>query len=642
VLTAVAQTILASAAGVVLFVIWRRTIQWDRVAGLFITAGFLIRALSGQALFWISYLKLPFAMPLQGGRGFWSLAADAERYFDISASLVFAGARSVIFVKPELSSPAFLQLAALGVALFGFVPSVGVLLNAFAFLGTTAIMVRLARANDPPSRPALVGIAAFCFAPGLICWSTQLLKDPLVHFLMAAFVGGLVVFQDTTMERARGATRRILTACATMALALTMIAGIRPYLSFVFWGTTLLLYFVTRLYTRSRRLATVAALVLLVVAAQLILAASGSYLPADARFVLRPSSENDQARRSGPGTLQTLEDTRRILQDAGGKSVIRSGRNLPEYRDGGSDPERGAVHSPARPVTSDATSLPWLSQFAMITLRGVVAMIFPRAFASMAGLIEIGGGSRFWIVAEIDTLIFDVVLLLALFVVIRALASGRRRRNFALWLVMLATAVMVVLFSYTIPNYGTLFRHRAMVFTGLCLILCVDKRRALPGGAHGEEAALLPADPPRAILRPWRRDVPQDADHSKRATCSSALHMGRRIISGNVAHSPSDTALRPQSTVEDRRMTPSPSLTLQTAQIVAPGNTEEMVVIPVLPLVPMSNAMDFAACTVPRFQTPAGMGALDVTGLAPSSAIAASTEHASPQRPGSGPPRGGK
>src|ERR1041385_1146655 len=49
-------------------------------ASLIIAAGFLLRAFAGQALFWISYLRLPIARPLQLGDGLWFFAVDGAFY----------------------------------------------------------------------------------------------------------------------------------------------------------------------------------------------------------------------------------------------------------------------------------------------------------------------------------------------------------------------------------------------------------------------------------------------------------------------------------------------------------------------------------------------------------------------------------
>ena len=61
-------------AAVACFGLWRLCRAQPRI----VVAGFLVRALVGQALFWISYLRLPVARSLQLGDGFWFFAVDGR------------------------------------------------------------------------------------------------------------------------------------------------------------------------------------------------------------------------------------------------------------------------------------------------------------------------------------------------------------------------------------------------------------------------------------------------------------------------------------------------------------------------------------------------------------------------------------
>ncbi|HVG22877.1 MAG TPA: hypothetical protein VND45_01880, partial [Thermoanaerobaculia bacterium] len=70
-IVAVLQTLAATAAGWMLFRLWRAALPpqlWlQRVAAV----GFLTRAVAGQLLFWISWARLPFLPQLQAGNGLW-------------------------------------------------------------------------------------------------------------------------------------------------------------------------------------------------------------------------------------------------------------------------------------------------------------------------------------------------------------------------------------------------------------------------------------------------------------------------------------------------------------------------------------------------------------------------------------------
>jgi hypothetical protein len=111
------------------------------------------------------------------------------------------------------------------------------------------------------------------------------------------------------------------------------------------------------------------------------------------------------------------------------------------------------------------------STFARLT-AGLTAVIVPHFIAERLGLIHIGGGQGLWAIVETDTLVFDALLIVVLYYLFRGLPRGAWR-NPSFWLVVLTTTGITVLLAYTISNFGTLFRHRAMIFIGLCLLLVV-------------------------------------------------------------------------------------------------------------------------------------------------------------------------
>jgi hypothetical protein len=125
-----------------------------------------------------------------------------------------------------------------------------------------------------------------------------------------------------------------------------------------------------------------------------------------------------------------------------------------------------SVIAPRRDVLPQST-------FARVT-AGLTAVVLPHFIGERLGLIHIVGGRGLWAIVETDTLIFDGLLILALYYVFRTLPKGAWR-NPSFWLVVMTTAGITVLLAYTISNFGTLFRHRAMIFIGLCLTLVVAR-----------------------------------------------------------------------------------------------------------------------------------------------------------------------
>ena len=101
-------------------------------------------------------------------------------------------------------------------------------------------------------------------------------------------------------------------------------------------------------------------------------------------------------------------------------------------------------------------------------LTGAACVIVPRSLGERFGLFHIGGGQGLFWFTDIDTLLFDVILLWALIAVGRRLSASWR--NPLVWLVALLLLLVTLPLAYTITNYGTLFRLRAMIYVGLVLM----------------------------------------------------------------------------------------------------------------------------------------------------------------------------
>ena len=102
-------------------------------------------------------------------------------------------------------------------------------------------------------------------------------------------------------------------------------------------------------------------------------------------------------------------------------------------------------------------------------------MFLPRLLAESLGIIRVGGGRGLWLFAEIDTIVFDLVLLYAIVYCTRSLSRGRARMTatFVACIVVLVMTAGPML--YTVNNFGTLFRLRLMVYY-LAAILPVTLR----------------------------------------------------------------------------------------------------------------------------------------------------------------------
>ena len=91
-------------------------------------------------------------------------------------------------------------------------------------------------------------------------------------------------------------------------------------------------------------------------------------------------------------------------------------------------------------------------------------MFLPRILAESLGIIRVGGGRGLWLFAEIDTIVFDLVLLYAIVHCTRSLRRGRARMTATFVLCCVALLMTAGPMLYTVNNFGTLFRLRLMVY----------------------------------------------------------------------------------------------------------------------------------------------------------------------------------
>ena len=96
-------------------------------------------------------------------------------------------------------------------------------------------------------------------------------------------------------------------------------------------------------------------------------------------------------------------------------------------------------------------------------------MLVPRGIGQRTGLVEIGGGKGLWWFSDFDTIVFDVVALLAVCLTARWVRAASLR-NPVFWLVAAVTVSIGVPLVYTVTNFGTLLRLREMIYLGLLLI----------------------------------------------------------------------------------------------------------------------------------------------------------------------------
>lgn len=323
---AIVQLVLLPVAGFLLFLLWRRYVAGKRFAFL-VTTGFFMRALVGQALFWISYLELPLLRSLQVGRGMWFFAMDAGYYLHFASTAANGGLRDIIFHQRGIASVTYVQILSLFSMILGHGVGTGLLLNLFAYLGMCAIALRWSAQADAGEPFALrvraVVLAALCLSPAAMLWAFQPLKDTVFQFLLVAFFAAAALWRKQWMATARR-TGMLWAAGTALVLTLLAIAGVRWYVAFFLLGLTGGYLALIALRTKPVAIkGVVAAIFLFVALTQAFRIGAGPYLPGSVSTILTPKPDSWKRVADIGGMLsKEITTARSGFERAGGATTI--------------------------------------------------------------------------------------------------------------------------------------------------------------------------------------------------------------------------------------------------------------------------------------------------------------------------------
>lgn len=456
----IVEGVLAIAAGWLLFALWARYVRPHEL-GRIVSVGLALRAIAGQALFWVSYLRIPVAVHLQSGNGLWFFAQDARLYMQLAESAASGGLVTLVTYSRAASSVSYVQAMALCFLLFGRLATSALLLNLFAYLGSCLLVLRMSASWGQDRSMTRVSLVAISFSPAAILWSTQPLKDTLLQFLIVVTLAGARSWQ-------RACATLSLSSLATSALVLWLavftIAGIRWYFAFALLLALGLFAPLAALSAPRRIVAGGTAVVLLALLSRAVLAGAGPYLPP--RLELWLSAGTASSSRADRPLSAELAAARDGFDRAGGATVIAAPSGWVP------DAQSLSAGTPASSLDSAAGGagfrvLP-TSHFQRLAL-GVEALIVPQFLARPLGLMDVRGGQGMLWFADLDTIAFDL-LLAATAVAIWRRFRAASFRNAPFWMLAATVALVAVPLAYTVSNFGTLFRLRGMVYTAVALL----------------------------------------------------------------------------------------------------------------------------------------------------------------------------
>lgn len=465
--------------------LWRfwRALANDGRASLIIGAGFLLRAFGSLLLFWISWLRLPVARSLQLGDGLWFFAIDGQWYMGYARELLERGPSAIVFIGSKYASRVFTQWLTLFAGAFGVVASTSILFNCFLYLAACGLILRIAARDE---RPRDFALAAIAFGPSAILWSMQPLKDTFFAFLIVAMVALWSEWQRLWKGEVPHRARSIALCALAMGYTVYAIAGTRWYVgAFVAAFSLPFLVLVANL-PRPRLAGSMIAVVLFLALAQAFLAGGASDLPLSLRpaiafrTTLHPKTEAETAKL-------VLTSARRGFETTPGSTMIAPGPRLqsvvPVPKAPPLPPPKAAPTGPPvhkrkpRPKLNLNVPPETPQSLAGKIAIGAAAMFVPRVLAQAAGIVRIGGGRGFWLFADLDTVVFDFVVFIALAFCARAIIRRERRVTPLFVLVLLVFAALTGPMIYAVANFGTLFRLREMIYVVAALLpLTLDLR----------------------------------------------------------------------------------------------------------------------------------------------------------------------
>jgi hypothetical protein len=313
--------------------------------------------------------------------------------------------------------------------LLGQTPLTAVALNLACYV---VVVIAIAGAAGR-ERTAIFATAAITVSPALLIFGTQALKDTFGVTLICLALAGVRLWSLGLLAVDRAARIRELSGLSLLALAVFAISGLRAYYGLFLFGGFLGASAALVFLLPSVRSRVLLAHALAVPALWLMfVAGAGAYYPYYGSLV--------RASFGAPfAPLTELENARVAFSATGGGT---------------------AIDEPADDFGRDRAPVARLAQ-------GVAAMFVPISLLRELGIVRFSGGRGLLLLTDLDTVMLDVSLIIAFFLMFRMRPAPVPSVNVFGLLVFLVTAVTM---AYVVTNYGTLFRLRLLVSAPLWLL----------------------------------------------------------------------------------------------------------------------------------------------------------------------------
>lgn len=451
------------ATGFLAILLIAKRVSADCFLHVTLTVSYFFKVGLALALFFVSLWRLPVLGGLQLSDGFWYFGQDSLTYHSFAESIAAAWQKRGEF--PHMGAEAG-QNVYVGTIyyLLGTHPLHVILLNAWYTTLAALMAFLLTQQFTDDIRSARIAAMLIAFWPSMILWSTQILKDSLVIFLILAELYLLI----TIWSAPPGSLTRRGFRWIGAVLVVFFISLFRPYIGMALGASCFLIFgmngFVRAWRHGVRDAVKGMGLAFMVIAASLI--GGRINLERLANPVLSPTTISSGEELRGFDIRDSLAELRSAFEDRNITfyqyllTVLK--QVSPEYI--------GFVRQVYIKLRRD---LPTGEELPMLSLTDALQYL-PRGLATVFFAPFpwqwVGGGEPLNVMRPLAGLEMMIIYFLLPSLAV-CLWNLWRKRDIRGWFLLVFILGQAVVFAIAIPNLGTLFRLRLQLLFPLMILL---------------------------------------------------------------------------------------------------------------------------------------------------------------------------